>query len=83
MAEKEKNTRSARKCLPKDDLNEGNVCGHCGEALTKLTELIAGLDKLLDLIVLIVLQGNHTMTQDKISLQALGYPSQILEHRAL
>ena len=41
---KEKNTRSARKCLPKDDLNEGNVCGHCGEALTKLTELIAGLD---------------------------------------
>ena len=42
---KEKNTRSARKCLPKDNLNEGNVCGHCGEALTKLTELIAGLDK--------------------------------------
>ena len=39
---------------PKDDLNEGNVCGHCGEALTKLTELIAGLDKRLDLIVLIV-----------------------------
>ena len=35
----------------KVDLNEGNVCGHCGEALTKL---IAGLDKLSDLIVLIV-----------------------------
>ena len=54
LAEKGKNTRSARKCLPKDNLNEGNVCGHCGEALTKLTELIAGLDKRLDPIVLIV-----------------------------
>ena len=68
---------------PKDDLNEGNVCGLCGEALTKLTELIAGLEKLLDLIVLIVKQENHTMTQDKISLQALGDPSQLLEQRAL
>ena len=38
----------------KVDLNEGNICGHCGEALTKLIELIAGLDKLSDLIVLIV-----------------------------
>ena len=51
---KEKNTRSARKCPLKDDLKEGNACGHCGEASTKLTELIAGLDKLLDLIALIV-----------------------------
>ena len=30
----------ARKCPPKDDLNEGNVCGHCGEALTILSDLI-------------------------------------------
>ena len=34
----------------KDGLTEGNACGHCSEALAKLTELIAGLDKLLDLI---------------------------------
>ena len=74
---------SARKWLPKDGLTEDNACGHCDEALAKLTELIAGLDKLLDLIVLIVWQGNHTMTQDKISLRALGDPSERLEQRAL
>ena len=34
----------------KDGLTEGNALGHCSEALAKLTELIAGLDKLLDLI---------------------------------
>ena len=38
----------------KDGLTtEGNACGHCGEAFAKLNELIAGPNKLLDLIVLV------------------------------
>ena len=65
-SKKEKNARSARECPQKDDLTEGNTCGHRGEALAKLIELIAGPDKLLDTTLLIIWQGNHTMTQDKI-----------------
>ena len=38
----------------KDGLTtKGNACGHCGEAFAKLNELIAGPNKLLDLIVLV------------------------------
>ena len=45
--------------------------------------MLVVFDKLLDLIVLIVWQGNHTMTQDKISLRALGDPSERLAQKAL
>ena len=83
MLEKGKKLGHLESGPQKDGLTEGNTCGHCGEALAKLTELISGLDKLLDLIVLIVWQGNHMMTQDKISLRALGDPSERLEQRAL
>ena len=83
MLEKGKKLGQLESGSQKDGLTEGNACGHCGEALAKLTELIAGMDKLLDLIVLIVWQGNHTMTQDKISLRALGGSSERLEQRAL
>ena len=38
----------------KDGLTKANACGHCSEASAKLNELIAGPNKLLDLIVLIV-----------------------------
>ena len=38
----------------KDGLTtKGNACAHCGEAFAKLNELIAGPNKLLDLIVLV------------------------------
>ena len=38
----------------KDGLTtKGNACAHCGEAFAKLNELIAGSNKLLDLIVLV------------------------------
>ena len=83
MLEKGKKLGQLESGSQKDGLTKGNACGHCGEALAKLTELIAGMDKLLDLIVLIVWQGNHTMTQDKISLRALGGSSERLEQRAL
>ena len=52
----------------KDGLTEGNAWGHCGEVSAKLTEFNAWLDQLLDLIVLVVWQGNHSMTQDKMTL---------------
>ena len=57
---------------PKDDLNEGNVCGHCGEALTKLTEFSdrrAG-------------QAIRPYSIDRLA-GKLGDPSQLLEQRAL
>ena len=38
----------------KDGLTtKGNACGHCSEAFAKVNELIAGPNKLLDLIVLV------------------------------
>ena len=40
---------SQKDCLT----TKGNACGHCGEAFAKLNELIAGPNKLLDLIVLV------------------------------
>ena len=83
MLEKGKKLGHLESGSQKDGLTEGNTCGHCGKALAKLTELIAGLDKLLDLIVLIVWQGNHSTTKDKISLRALGGSSERLEQRAL
>ena len=51
---KTKKAGSARKWLPKGWLSKGNGCGRCGEASAKLNELIAGPNKVLDLIVLIV-----------------------------
>ena len=52
--QKKKKAGSARKWLPKGWLSKGNGCGRCGEAPAKLNELIAGPNKVLDLIVLIV-----------------------------
>ena len=66
----------------KDGLTtKGNACGHCGEASAKLNELIAGPNKLLDLAISV---GKETTlcSQDKISVQALGDPSERLEQRA-
>ena len=82
-SKKEKKLDQQESGSQKDGLTEGNACGHCGEALAKRTGQIAGLDKLLDLVVSIVQQGSHTMTQDKISLRALGGSSERLEQRAL
>ena len=44
-------------------LTVGNPFGHCGETSAKSSELIARLDKLLDLSVLIVWHGNHAVKQ--------------------
>ena len=60
-SKKNKNTGSKKTKLgqlesgsQKDGLTKAIACGHCSEASAKLNELIAGPNKLLDLIALIV-----------------------------